>query len=182
MKVVNDIIWDVKESDLVDGTFNNWSGVKVIGKKAFYGLKKLTYIVVPDTVKGIGYQAFYGCENLKTALLKSGNEHIEHYSFSDCLSLEKVSIPETITYISPYAFCGSYSLKDVNGNEAVFVEGFPFVVMDKTFFQGYKCLYGYDLVKIDKNDKKLLSALVFDGDTFLKRFGDRESAFRFIDQ
>ena len=45
--------------------------VTAIADKAFAGNKKVTKIVIPDTIKKIGKKAFSDCKNLKVIVIKS---------------------------------------------------------------------------------------------------------------
>ena len=63
------------------------SGVKVIGKGAFAGLKKLCEVTVPESVETIRTDAFRDCTALKsltlTACVKTIEEHAFGYSFEN---------------------------------------------------------------------------------------------------
>ncbi len=106
-----------------------------IYKYAFYGLKDLTSVIIPDSIKSIGECAFYGCNNLEAMTLPfathilslfgrnsyspidwlktviiTGGSSIGSYAFSGCTGLTSVIIPDSIKSIGDYAFDGCKSL------------------------------------------------------------------------
>ncbi len=48
----------------VSGAYEIKAGTKVIADYAFYGLRSLASIIIPESVTGIGDIAFYGCDNI----------------------------------------------------------------------------------------------------------------------
>ena len=49
-------------------------GVKVIGKKAFFGNKTIRKVTLPDSVKEIGTSAFQDCFNLEQVVIGAGSK------------------------------------------------------------------------------------------------------------
>lgn len=51
---------------------------------AFFGMKKLTKIILPDNLEAIGYNGFYGCSALKELTLPNSVKKIGGQAFIDC--------------------------------------------------------------------------------------------------
>lgn len=80
------------------------SGLKTIGKDAFYGCTNLKQIELPDSVTSIGNYAFYNCTSLTSARLSSGLTVIPEYAFSGDTALQAVTNINNVTSIYRYAF------------------------------------------------------------------------------
>lgn len=124
---------------------------KVLKKGAFYGLKGLKKIVLPDDCEHIEDGAFDGCVSLelnekdgvyyigngnnpyliamnadgdiKSAVVTEGCLGIHKATFSECYSLESVSLPDSLEIIGEKAFYRAKKLKSVSIPKAVEVIG-----------------------------------------------------------
>lgn len=76
----------------------------------FFGCKKLTSVVIPDTVTCLGNYAFAKCRKLQKVVLPKNLERIEKGLFKDCESLVDIQIPEGVVSIEECAFEGCTSL------------------------------------------------------------------------
>jgi len=92
------------------------SALLTIGEYAFSNNKKLTTILLLDTITSLGIRAFYECSSLQTINIPLGITVIESGLFFNCTSLETVIFPEgsQITIISPEAFINNFSLININ--------------------------------------------------------------------
>lgn len=106
-------IGDCKEADIEIPSRHNGVNVTKIGEKAFYSLKQITSVVIPESVKIIGAQAFWGCENIKAIVLPSTVEVIGERAFAYCLYLESISINTSIKKLDMRVFEYCYSLKSI---------------------------------------------------------------------
>ena len=88
--------------------------VTSIGKSAFQRCRKLTSIVIPDSVTFIGDYAFYYCESLTSINIPDSVTSIGDYAFSDCDSLTSINIPNSVTFIGADAFSSCESLISIN--------------------------------------------------------------------
>ena len=93
-------------------TFND--GLVGLSPYSCYGLKNLTSIILPDSVKYIGYSSFEVCENLTEIKLPSNLSVLNGEIFCWCESLESITIPNTVTSLGAYLFLDCKKLKNVN--------------------------------------------------------------------
>ena len=133
MKIKNNILLNIDQDDIVNGTviipdnitrigiraFWFSSGltnitipdnVTQIGSGAFMNCRQLTSVTIPDSVTSIGAYAFYGCKGLTSITIPNGVTSIGQYTFYNCAGLTSVTIPDSVTSIGEYAFAGCASL------------------------------------------------------------------------
>ena len=89
------------------------TGGETVADSAFYGLEKLTKIVLPETIKTIGNQAFSGCGSLVDFVIPANVESIGTEAFKDCAALTSVAVPENVTSIGLGAFGGCSKLESI---------------------------------------------------------------------
>ena len=89
-------------------------GISYIMSSSFYGLTKLKWAEIEDSVTSIAYSAFYNCTALKRVKLSEKLNSINNMAFEYCSTLEEISFPESITTIGWEAFSGCTSLKKIN--------------------------------------------------------------------
>ena len=73
--------------------------------------KRITSVVIPDSVTEIGEGAFSDCTSLESVEIPSSVTEIGVHAFSGCTSLSSVVIPDGVKKIGDYAF------KDCNISE-----------------------------------------------------------------
>ncbi|MBQ4453045.1 MAG: leucine-rich repeat domain-containing protein, partial [Clostridia bacterium] len=73
-------------------------GVLRIGRNAFDGFSKLTYVTLPDSVTEIGEGAFRSCRGLKSVRLPAGLKAIGAEAFDAC-GLTSVVFPDGLETI-----------------------------------------------------------------------------------
>ena len=61
-----------------------------LSSNAFYGVKTLERVVLPDSYYVIGTYAFFECSNLKEIVLPAGLKEIRQWAFYDCNALETI--------------------------------------------------------------------------------------------
>lgn len=76
--------------------------------------KKITKIIIPDTVKRIDENAFSYCASLEEINLPNGITEIASNLFDNCLNLKTVTIPDSVTVIGSHAFYRCITLTSVN--------------------------------------------------------------------
>jgi len=69
--------------------------VVAIADNAFKGNKKITKVIVPDTITKIGKNAFYGCTKLSTVTIGKSVKQIGNKAFYKCKALKKITIKTT---------------------------------------------------------------------------------------
>lgn len=67
----------------------------------FHGYKKITKVVIPNTIYTITESAFDSCASLVDITIGSGVTTIDNYAFDSCSSLEAITIPIQVTTIAP---------------------------------------------------------------------------------
>ena len=113
MNIENNVLVQVTNNDIKDGTVVIPDSVEYIGVYAFAFCKQLKEIVIPDSVKSIGKGAFDGCKSLENIVLSDSVKMIGDYAFCCCSSLEEIALPNSIKYIGEYAFEDCSSLKEI---------------------------------------------------------------------
>ena len=78
----------------------------VVGIKSqtFQEFKKLTSIVLPNTVTKIGNSAFFYCTQLSSVTLSNALEEIGYDAFHGCGGLASMDLPASIKWIGLHAF------------------------------------------------------------------------------
>lgn len=79
-------------------------GTVSIDSLAFYHVKALKEIVLPDSVTTIGVGAFEGCSELKKSNLPAGLTTVAPRTFAWCIALKEIVLPETVAEIGDEAF------------------------------------------------------------------------------
>ncbi len=101
-------------------------GITRIGNYAFYSLRYLKSITIPDSVKEIGECAFSDCWAVEDIYLGSGVESIGYQAFAACQTLTELVIPDNVKTIYSMAF-GCIKLKSIHigsGVESIAVRAF----------------------------------------------------------
>ncbi len=87
------------------------SGLPVVAIEgnAFFCNRRLTSILIPDSVENIGFAAFYGCADLTNVMISARHLQIGNQAFSRCSNLSEISLPEGVVDIKTHAFahCGN---------------------------------------------------------------------------
>ena len=117
VKVDGNCLIDLTTKTLIlgagDSVIPTDGSVEVIGAGAFMDCKKLTSIVIPDSVTSIGNGAFGGCEKLSSVTLSKNLTSIGVGAFMDCKKLTSIVIPDSVTSIGGDAFWGCTMLSSV---------------------------------------------------------------------
>ncbi len=113
MQVMNGVLTDVKDDDIMNGTFIFPEGVTSIGRGAFYGCWSLISITIPEGVISIGDYAFYNCKSLTLITIPKGVTSIGKNAFEHCSSLTSITIPKGVTSIGYSAFASCRSLTSI---------------------------------------------------------------------
>lgn len=110
------VVWNNEEYlviSIADGAFKSCkkltsvilpNSITSIGKNAFLGCVKLNTISIPNSVSFIGDGAFANCENLTSFEIPNSITSIGENVFSNCSGLQTISIPNSVTTIGDNAF------------------------------------------------------------------------------
>ena len=90
------------------------SGVTKIGDYAFYEMKHLFDVTLPDTLTTVGSYAFYNCFSIQQLQFFEGLTTIEEYAFNGLSSITSLTLPESVQSIGTYAFCGCSNMKTLD--------------------------------------------------------------------
>jgi hypothetical protein len=96
MKIENNVLVDVINEDIVDGTFIIPDSVKWIGDWAFENCTSLVSIVIPHSIEKIGNWAFRGCTSLSSITITNPNTVLGEDVFKGCHNLTNIIAPEHI--------------------------------------------------------------------------------------
>ena len=101
-------------------------GVKEIGEKAFYGLKKLKTVTLPDSVQKIGKKAFAECTKLEKVKISKNSKlkEIGKQAFLNCKKLNISFVPDGVK-VANNAFEGAGTKKTETDKPKVTSEPTP---------------------------------------------------------
>ncbi len=85
------------------------------GRLSAFAPSGLTEYAIPSGIKQIGREAFFHCRLLKRVVISEGVEAILDDAFGGCSSLEEVQIPGSIVGIGKGAFAGCPKLERLSG-------------------------------------------------------------------
>ena len=88
-------------------------GVTTIGCRAFSGLRVLTDVSLPQSLRSIGECGFINCTSLEQIRLNDGLQRLERGVFYGCSTLQILAIPDTVTYLGESLCDGCISLTQV---------------------------------------------------------------------
>ncbi len=89
------------------------NSVTSIGNLTFSGYSSLTSISIPNSVTSIGDLAFYYCSSLTSITIPNSVTSIGNQAFQDCSSLTSISIGNSVTSIGIWAFQYCSSLTSI---------------------------------------------------------------------
>ena len=86
---------------------------------AFYNLRKLTAVTLPDTLTSIGSYAFDYASALETITIPDGVASLGDYAFRNCTALKEIYIPGSVVSIgnSAFRFCSALENVYYSGTE-----------------------------------------------------------------
>ena len=90
------------------------NSVNGIGQLAFASCTGLTNVTIPGSVRFIGYCAFHYCPKLINLTLPQGLVSIEVGAFAGCYALSTITIPVSLETIGSYAFRSCHSITNIS--------------------------------------------------------------------
>ena len=106
--------------------------VTTIAESAFYGVKGLTGVMIPDSVINIENGAFYECTALSDVILPENLRVIGESAFYGCTALTTIDIPDSVMGISESCFSGCTALENVEFPDSL-------ISIGKSAFYNTKC-------------------------------------------
>ena len=119
------------DSNTTEGTVTipseaNGYTVVNIGEYAFYDCKKITNVVLPETITSLERWAFYN-SGITSILLPESLSTIKVSAFLNCASLTSVNLPSQLTSLGASAFSGCSSLQTIDIPEGIiYIQGGTF--------------------------------------------------------
>ena len=114
MKINSNVLINVDDRDIKDGTFEIPDCVIGISDWAFQYQKKLQYIKIPNTVKYLGHGVFDNCINLKIVYIPESITEIPYSFVNGCDSLERIEVAkDNRKYYSRNGILYSKDLKEI---------------------------------------------------------------------
>lgn len=86
------------------------NSITAIGEKAFAGCWQLASVNIPNTITTIGYRMFYECGALTSIDIPNSVTKIGSQAFERCTGLTSIVIPNSVTTIGEGIFCGCSKL------------------------------------------------------------------------
>ena len=102
----------------ISDTYNELP-VTTINNKAFNYSKKITSVIIPNSVATIGANAFSGCSKLTSVEIGNGVISIGASAFESCTNLTSIIIPDSVTSIGDKAFYNCFNLSSVEIGDSV---------------------------------------------------------------
>ena len=86
------------------------SNITEIGEYAFFGMRGLTGITIPNNITTIGYATFYDCASLTGITIPGSVTYIGDSAFA-CSGLASITVPASVAYLgdSAFSYCSSLS-------------------------------------------------------------------------
>ena len=109
----------------LEGSYTIPNGVITVGSEAFADCKKLTEVIISDSVTKIEKLAFYNCLRLNNVTLSNSLTIIGEMAFRSCVQLNTITFPDTLTEIGLGAF-NDTALVEVDIPEGASVGGHAF--------------------------------------------------------
>ena len=119
MRIERNILSQVTDEDIKNGTFIIPNGVTKIDIGAFGHCTNLKFINIPNSVTVIGDWAFEYCINLQSINIPNSVTYIGSWAFECCTRLKSINIPDSVTYIGSCAFLSCTRLKSIHISDNV---------------------------------------------------------------
>jgi hypothetical protein len=116
MKIENNVLIKVDDSDIQDGKFVFPKGITTIESSAFNFCCNLISLDIPKSVDFIGTNAFSSCLNLCSVVIPEGVTSILWCTFLCCRNLTAITIPKSVTLIDSEAFLECTALAVIHIN------------------------------------------------------------------
>lgn len=97
MIIKDNLLHNVEDQDVVNGTVDIPDHIEIIDDWAFPLCSSLQSINIPDKVISIGKYAFKGCPGLQTVHIPNSVTNIGYWAFCGCLSLQEIWIPDSLS-------------------------------------------------------------------------------------
>nr|AHF24916.1 fibronectin type III domain-containing protein [uncultured bacterium Contig203] len=139
---VDGVLFSKDMTELIDFPYNKTGsiynvpeGVVSISKGAFSG-RRMTRIILPDSLRNLGMYAFSYCPYLTEITIPEGVTEIPVECFKGCSKLARVKLPDTLRSIEKSAFASCEQLeKIILPNMLITIDGRAFE--DSTSFTAY---------------------------------------------
>lgn len=103
MKIENQILYEVYDKDIINGTITIPSSIRKISIAAFTTLPQLIHLIIPCNIEIVATYAFENCEMLKEILIPN-----------TVSKLEEIYIPDDVECISKSMFSMCSNLNQIH--------------------------------------------------------------------
>ena len=107
--IYNEAFWDMR--DITEVIIPE--GVTQIWGSAFKGCSSLVKVTLPESVTYMSVGVFAGCSSLEEITIPSGITEINNHTFDGCTELSRVRLHDNITLINQDAFYNCSSLRHI---------------------------------------------------------------------
>ncbi len=131
-----------------DGAMDNYTSANQTPWYGYLSFTTFSSLIIEDGVTHIGNYAFYGLRGLVTVSLPNSVATIGHHAFAECQDLEKVAFGAGLQSIGDYAFyndirieemtCLASRTPDVSANTFGNVSHFAWVYVQSEYFHKYE--------------------------------------------
>ena len=120
LRITEGRLYSSKKDDLIgDLVLPNDGSIISLGKNptgAFEMCKKLTSVVIPESVTTLNPYTFQECHALVNVILPESLTYIDDQAFQFCIHLNSITIPPNVTGYHQYAFWACHSLVEIYNN------------------------------------------------------------------
>ena len=110
--IIEDCDFDAEGELIIPSTIEGVPVTRIV-QYAFQNARKLTNIVIPNSISVIERGAFRGCSKITKFVIPPSVTTIEDSAFSSCSNLIEIPIPDSVTEIGSSCFSGCSNLESV---------------------------------------------------------------------
>lgn len=115
------------DRSITEVTAEDLAGITKIGIYAFYYIKTLANVTIPNGVTTIGMSAFQNCTNLMNVTIPNSVTIIRTGAFKNCSVLREITIPNSVKTLESELFTYCHNLNNITIPNGIFeISGYMF--------------------------------------------------------